>query len=83
MSAIISTKPYLCQFNQQGNDPDTGECRGPDSNVQGGITAAMPGGSWLGAIVSGFISDMIGRKTSIQIGSVIWCVIQFLLGSCL
>ncbi|KAK7917237.1 hypothetical protein PG985_010845 [Apiospora marii] len=74
MSAIISTKPYLCQFNQQGNDPVTNECRGPDSNVQGGITAAMPGGSWLGAIVSGFISDMIGRKTSIQIGSVIWVI---------
>jgi MFS family permease len=75
MSAIISTKPYWCQFNQQGNDPVTGECRGPDSNVQGGITAAMPGGSWLGAIISGFLSDRIGRKTSIQIGSIIWFVL--------
>ncbi|KAK8099156.1 general substrate transporter [Apiospora kogelbergensis] len=74
MSAIISTEPYLCQFNQQGNDPDTGICRGPDPNLQGGITAAMPGGSWLGALVSGFISDMIGRKTSIQIGAIIWVI---------
>lgn len=71
MSAIISTQPYLCQFNQLGHN-EKGECRGPRSAVQGGITAAMPGGSWLGALTSGFLSDIFGRKTSIQIGSVIW-----------
>ena len=70
MSAIISTQPYLCQFNQGGIID--GQCQGPTADVQGGITAAMPGGSWLGALVSGFLSDMLGRKTSIQIGSVIW-----------
>ncbi|KAI0015130.1 general substrate transporter [Xylariomycetidae sp. FL0641] len=74
MSAIITTRPYKCQFNQQGDDPVTGECRGPDANVQGGITAAMPGGSWLGALVSGFLSDRFGRKTSIQIGAIIWII---------
>ncbi|KAK3689080.1 general substrate transporter [Podospora appendiculata] len=73
MSAIISTQPYLCQFNQQGFN-EKGECRGPSDNVQGGITAAMPGGSWLGALVSGIASDRLGRRTSIQIGSVIWIV---------
>ncbi len=71
MSAIISTQPYLCQFNQVGTN-DKGECQGPSADVQGGITAAMPGGSWLGALISGFLSDILGRKTSIQIGSVIW-----------
>ena len=40
----------------------------------GGISAAMPGGSWLGAITSGYISDILGRKKAIQIGAVIWCV---------
>lgn len=71
MSAIISTKPYLCQFNTLGLD-DEGNCLGPSADVQGGITAAMPGGSWLGALVSGFLSDHWGRKTSIQIGCIIW-----------
>lgn len=71
MSAIISTQPYLCQFNELGHNNE-GLCRGPRTAVQGGITAAMPGGSWLGALVSGFLSDIFGRKTSIQIGSVIW-----------
>jgi MFS family permease len=33
----------------------------------------MPGGSWLGALISGYISDMLGRKKAIQIGSIIWC----------
>ncbi|KAK9413098.1 putative Major facilitator superfamily (MFS) profile domain-containing protein [Seiridium unicorne] len=74
MSAIISTQPYLCQFNAQGNDPDSGLCRGPSPNVQGGITASMPAGSWLGALASGFLSDILGRKTSIQIGSIIWVI---------
>ncbi|EGS22553.1 putative high-affinity glucose transporter protein [Thermochaetoides thermophila DSM 1495] len=73
MSAIISTQPYLCQFNQRGFD-ENGRCLGPTDAVQGGITAAMPGGSWLGALVSGFLSDSYGRKRSIQIGSVIWVI---------
>lgn len=71
MSAIISMQPYLCKFNTLGMNPD-GTCRGPSSDVQGGITAAMPGGSWLGALVSGVISDNLGRKTSIQIGCAFW-----------
>lgn len=40
----------------------------------GGITAAMPGGSFLGALISGYISDILGRKKAIQIGSIIWCI---------
>ncbi|KAF2087305.1 sugar transporter [Saccharata proteae CBS 121410] len=72
MSAIISTQQYLCYFNQQGmND---GQCLGPRSDVQGGITAAMPGGSWLGALVSGYVSDIFGRKKAIMLGSLIWIV---------
>ena len=70
MSAIIATKQYLCYFDQSGN----GSCTGPRASVQGGITAAMPGGSWLGALISGFISDRIGRKRAIMIGAVIWFV---------
>ena len=34
----------------------------------------MPAGSWLGSLISGYLSDIFGRKKSIQIGSVIWCV---------
>jgi len=75
MSAIISTKAYLCYFNQGPQYLDTdGKCSGPTANVQGGITASMPGGSWLGALVSGYLSDILGRKKSIQVGSVIWCI---------
>ncbi|KXT10627.1 hypothetical protein AC579_6620 [Pseudocercospora musae] len=70
MSAIIAGKGYLCYFNQGGTD----ECLGPDSSVQGGITASMAGGSWLASLVSGFISDAYGRKTSIMIGAVIWVI---------
>ncbi|KAG9237730.1 putative high-affinity glucose transporter [Amylocarpus encephaloides] len=75
MSAIISTRPYLCYFNQGPLYLDTdGKCSGPSADVQGGITAAMPGGSWLGALVSGYLSDILGRKKAIQIGSIIWCI---------
>lgn len=74
MSAIIGTRAYLCYFNQGDIKIEDGEeqCAGPHADVQGGITASMAGGSWLGALVSGFLSDMFGRKTSIQIGAVIW-----------
>lgn len=71
MSEIIGTDAYKCKFNTMDLD-DAGKCRGPSSDVQGGITASMPGGSWLGSLVSGFLSDNVGRKTSIQIGCLIW-----------
>lgn len=37
MSAIISTQPYLCYFNQ-GDDPRN--CSGPRASVQGGRSSA-------------------------------------------
>ncbi|KAK3680069.1 high affinity glucose transporter [Recurvomyces mirabilis] len=69
MSAIIATQPYLCYFNQ-GDVP----CTGPTSNVQGGITASMAGGSWLASLCSGFVSDRFGRKRAIMLGAVIWVI---------
>jgi MFS family permease len=42
--------------------------------AQGGVTAAMPAGSWLGALISGFISDRLGRKYAIMVGCIIWYV---------
>ncbi|KAH7109652.1 high affinity glucose transporter [Dendryphion nanum] len=77
MSAIIGTSQYRCYFNQGPHGPTfDGEedCSGPKSDVQGGITAAMPGGSFVGALLSGYLSDKLGRKTSIQWGCVIWCI---------
>lgn len=68
MSAIIGTKQYKCYFNQ--GDPSA--CTGPRPGVQGGITASMAGGSFLGALLSGFLSDILGRKKAIMIASVIW-----------
>lgn len=77
MSAIISTPAYKCYFNQGPWGPpfnDMDKCSGPSSLNQGGITAAMPAGSWLGALISGFISDRLGRKYSIMVGCIIWYV---------
>ncbi|KAF9883996.1 hypothetical protein FE257_002384 [Aspergillus nanangensis] len=76
MSAIINTEAYLCYFHQGVMKYKDGkpQCKGPSADVQGGITASMAGGSWLGALCSGFISDNFGRKHSIMIGAVIWCI---------
>ena len=72
MSAILGTPAYRCYFNQQG--VTDGVCGGPRPSVQGGITAAMPAGSWLGAILSGFVSDIFGRKKAIMLGCIIWWI---------
>ncbi|KAH8663434.1 sugar transporter [Tricladium varicosporioides] len=77
MSAIISTDAYLCYFNEGPDGPgfnDSTNCSGPHSNTQGGITASMAGGSWLGALMSGYITDKVGRKSAIQVGSIIWII---------
>ena len=72
MSAILGTQAYKCYFNQ-GKTVDH-QCPGPTSGTQGGITAAMPAGSWVGAIGSGFLSDRFGRKKSIMIGTIFWVI---------
>ena len=71
MSAIISEQPYQCYFNQPPYF-DKGKCVGPNASNQGGINAAMPGGSFLGALISGILTDRIGRKKAIMVACVIW-----------
>lgn len=78
----IPQQSYLCYFNQLGFDAQ-GLCRGPRAQVQGGITAAMPGGSYVGAILSGFLTDRLGRKKSVMIGCCFWCVEPYAYGQAL
>ncbi|KAH7071756.1 high affinity glucose transporter [Paraphoma chrysanthemicola] len=76
MSAILPTQQYRCYFNQGPHGPpfDDQACSGPEASVQGGITASMPGGSFIGALVSGFLTDRLGRRRAIQIGCAIWVI---------
>lgn len=69
----LGTQQYKCFFNQGGLD-EKGQCAGPTSSNQGGISAAMPGGSFLGALASGIITDTLGRRRAIQVGAIIWCI---------
>ncbi len=62
VSAFVDDDNYLRYFNS------------PDSTTQGGITSSMSGGSFLGSLVVGMISDKFGRKFSIEISSIIWCI---------
>jgi hypothetical protein len=66
----LGTWQYKCYFNQGPNYPTAASpqnCSGPKASVQGGITASMPGGSFIGALLSGFFSDILGRKRAIQV----------------
>ncbi|KAK7426454.1 high affinity glucose transporter [Neonectria magnoliae] len=77
VSAQLSENSYKCYFNQGPHGPpysDTEHCSGPRSLVQGGITASMAAGSWLGALISGPLSDRLGRKWSIMSGCIVWMI---------
>ncbi|CAM1502741.1 Fc.00g075170.m01.CDS01 [Cosmosporella sp. VM-42] len=77
VSAQLGEQSYKCYFNQGPHGPpftDEDTCSGPRSLVQGGITASMAAGSWLGALCSGPLSDRLGRKWSIMLGCTIWMV---------
>ncbi|KAF7551118.1 hypothetical protein G7Z17_g5265 [Cylindrodendrum hubeiense] len=77
VSAQLSENSYKCYFNQGPHGPpysDADYCSGPRSLVQGGITASMAAGSWLGSLCSGPISDRLGRKWSIMLGCVVWMI---------
>ncbi|KAI6812224.1 general substrate transporter [Hortaea werneckii] len=62
MSAWVGADQYLDYFNH------------PDSDLQGGITASMSGGSFLGAIGAGFLADFFGRKVALQIACAVFCI---------
>ncbi|KAL3959317.1 hypothetical protein ACCO45_007479 [Purpureocillium lilacinum] len=76
LSAQLGEQAYKCYFNQGPHGPpfDTEPCSGPRELVQGGITASMSAGSWLGALISGPLSDRLGRKYSIMVGCIIWLI---------
>ncbi|CAN6655857.1 galactose transporter [Trichomonascus vanleenenianus] len=62
VSSFISQEQYVNYFNH------------PSAIAQGGITASMAGGSFVGSLGAGFVSDKLGRKPTIQISSIVWCV---------
>src|SRR5579862_2625139 len=64
ISGVIGTPQYNEYFNY------------PDSTQQGGITASMPGGSFLGALASGILSEKFSRKYTIQFGEIVWALVR-------
>jgi len=70
MSAIIGTNQYIDYFNN------------PHGIVQGGIGAALAGGSVIGAIMAGPVSDRIGRRDSIFFACLWWLLGTALQTSC-
>lgn len=70
MSAFIGQKSYNEFFNS------------PDSVQQGGITGAMPGGSFCTSLIAGFVADHFGRVFAIQTGSFLWMVGAAVQSSC-
>lgn len=62
MSAWIGSDQYLEYFGH------------PDSNTQGGITASMSAGSFIGSLGAGWLCDHMGRRGILQVASVIWVI---------
>jgi len=70
MSAIIGTQQYINYFNN------------PHGIVQGGIGAALAGGSVIGAIMAGPVSNKIGRRDAIFFACFWWLLGTALQTSC-
>lgn len=62
MSVFIGERPYLEFFNL------------PSSTIQGFITASMSLGSFFGSIASSFVSEPFGRRASLYICAILWCI---------
>ncbi|KAK7451187.1 high affinity glucose transporter [Stygiomarasmius scandens] len=62
MSGVLDNNFYKNQF---GN---------PGSSAQGAIVAAMPAGSFFGALLVTQLADKLGRKKSIMLASLIWVI---------
>ncbi|KAK9241700.1 general substrate transporter [Lipomyces tetrasporus] len=62
MSGVVGTDQYRTYY---GN---------PLGARQGGITAAIAAGSFLGSLCSSLLGDWLSRKVAIQLGTVLWCI---------
>lgn len=62
MSGVLGTEAYKRFFNN------------PVAEAQGGITAAMPAGSLIGALLSSFVADRFSRKWALQLSSILWII---------
>ncbi|TVY17485.1 High-affinity glucose transporter [Lachnellula arida] len=70
ISAIIGTDQYVEYFNN------------PQGTTQGGIQAALAGGSVIGAIIAGPTSNKLGRRNSIFFGCLWWLLGTSLQAGC-
>ncbi|KAF8328993.1 general substrate transporter [Amanita rubescens] len=62
MSAVLNNDAYFETFHH------------PGATAQGAIVAAMPGGSFLGALAVTQLADRIGRKPTIIISGIFWVI---------
>lgn len=62
MSGVLGTRAYTNYYDVHGG------------YRQGGITAAMPAGSLVGALCSSFIADRFSRRTAIQVAAIFWII---------
>ncbi|KAF7343307.1 General substrate transporter [Mycena venus] len=62
MSGVLSNPAYLSTFHN------------PGSNAQGAIVAAMPAGSFVGALMVTQLADRLGRKRTVQLSGLIWVI---------
>ncbi|GJN71354.1 sugar transporter [Purpureocillium lilacinum] len=62
MSAWIGSDQYLEYFGH------------PGSTEQGGITASMSAGSFVGALAAGFLADHLGRRGALKAASIVWII---------
>lgn len=70
MSAIIGTDQYIAYFNN------------PHGITQGGIGAALAGGSVIGALMAGPVSNKIGRRDAIFFACLWWLLGTALQAGC-
>lgn len=62
MSGVLNNDAYFKVFDH------------PAANPQGAIVAAMPAGSFVGALAVAYLADKIGRKKTIIISGWIWVI---------
>jgi sugar porter (SP) family MFS transporter len=78
MSAILPTENYKVFFGDTAVTVNeaTGflQSSGLTPDLQGGVTAAMPGGSFVGSIISGYLSDRFGRNKAIMVASTVFII---------
>jgi MFS family permease len=71
---VLTRATFRCVHTHSQNPAWIKTFNNPNSSAQGAITASMPAGSLVGALITTWLGDRLGRKKTVILAGWIWVI---------